>query len=78
MIAICICNHGWICEEHRNRPWPHGKCPGPGPTLYHGPNGIVVTAVPEDADLILAIGCRDEDVQIAPPAAPAIEVDIST
>jgi hypothetical protein len=20
----------WICEQHPERPWPHGDCPGPG------------------------------------------------
>jgi hypothetical protein len=20
----------WVCEEHTDRPWPHGDCPGPG------------------------------------------------
>lgn len=26
----CICERGWICEEHPELPWPHGDCPGPG------------------------------------------------
>jgi len=24
------CDHGWICEEHPDRPWPHDDCAGPG------------------------------------------------
>jgi hypothetical protein len=26
----CICNEGWICEQHEDMPWPHDDCPGPG------------------------------------------------
>jgi hypothetical protein len=26
----CSCNHGWRCEEHPDRGWPHDDCPGPG------------------------------------------------
>jgi hypothetical protein len=25
----CHCKHGWICESHPDRAWPHGDCPGP-------------------------------------------------
>ena len=24
------CDHGWICEAHPDRPWPHDDCAGPG------------------------------------------------
>jgi len=24
------CDHGWICEAHPDRPWPHDDCTGPG------------------------------------------------
>jgi hypothetical protein len=26
----CYCKHGWICEAHHDKPWPHETCPGPG------------------------------------------------
>jgi hypothetical protein len=26
----CVCNDGWICEEHPDRGWPHDDCAGPG------------------------------------------------
>ena len=29
-MAACICNHGWRCERHPARPWPHDDCVGPG------------------------------------------------
>jgi hypothetical protein len=27
---LCYCAHGWICEAHQDKPWPHDRCPGPG------------------------------------------------
>jgi hypothetical protein len=26
----CICDEGWVCEQHEDMPWPHDDCPGPG------------------------------------------------
>jgi len=25
-----LCAGGWICEAHRDQPWPHDECAGPG------------------------------------------------
>lgn len=27
-MAGCHCLHGWICEAHQDRPWPHDDCSG--------------------------------------------------
>ena len=26
----CFCNHGWVCEEHPDKPWDHDNCGGAG------------------------------------------------
>lgn len=45
---------------------------GPGPTRWHGPDGVVVDELPEDADLVVQIGARDSDIQVqAAPSLPA-------
>jgi len=27
--ARCICNHGWVCEDHPDQPWDHDDCGAP-------------------------------------------------
>jgi hypothetical protein len=29
-VQVCYCAEGWICEAHRELPWPHDDCAGPG------------------------------------------------
>jgi hypothetical protein len=29
-ITDCPCNHGWMCEEHPDKPWEHDDCGGAG------------------------------------------------
>lgn len=54
-MAHCICHLGWICEEHRDRPWPHDTCPGPGvlcmnPDCVNGKIALVNKALDDARD----------------------------
>jgi len=39
-MKTCHCQDGWICDTHRDRPWPHDVCYGPG-TLCVNPRCTV-------------------------------------
>jgi hypothetical protein len=39
-MKVCHCLDGWICDTHRDQPWPHDACTGPG-TLCLNPSCIV-------------------------------------
>ena len=45
-----------VRRDERERTWTDA---------YHGPNGIIVTEPPEDADLIVSLGVRASDVQVS-------------
>jgi hypothetical protein len=45
--AECACNHGWVCEDHQDKPWEHDGCGGAGdrcqnPDCDKGPDSMFV------------------------------------
>ena len=50
-----VCVDGFVCEQHPERPWPHGDCAGPGmPCTAPGCAAHALSAAPFDLSQFVA------------------------